>query len=330
MEWNVAMPEQLHRLRQPVAINELADHWIKAYRINRYLRRLTRAELDERLADIASNLLVLGDDGKYRPQFHIRTDSIYAPIRGLDFLRMATDAWDEARIRGYPTKRSKLDPRLLQIAKRLADESWCQRPDWITGSRLSPEVYQRPRMLFRYSKPQWNAEFIHDGRIRLSPASQYNDVAAINALRDDELMLRYFDKTLAAQIAEVENYYVLCMASQYDYRLFTDFRADSCVAISDPAEFSSRLRTAIAQHNVRNPGYRIRAQYDSPVIYFDPFALVAPETAGEVHFCKHLRFAYQTEFRFVLTPAKGHDLQHFFVELGPLEDIAELVKAPAV
>src|SRR5436853_1516637 len=96
-------------------------------------------------------------------------------------------------------------------------------------------------------------------------------------------------------------------------------------AISDPAEFSSRPPTAIAQHNVRNPGYRIRAQYDSPVIYFDPFALVAPETAGEVHFCKHFRFAYQTEFRFVLTPAKGHDLQHFFVELGPLQDIAELV-----
>src|SRR5205823_1620279 len=133
----------------------------------------TRAELDERLADIASNLFVLGDDGKYRPQFHVRADRIYAPILGLDFLRMATDAWDEARIRGYPPGRGKLDPAFLQIAKRLADESWCRRPDWIAGSRLSPEAYERPRMLFRYSKSKRNSEFIHDGRIRLSPASLY-------------------------------------------------------------------------------------------------------------------------------------------------------------
>jgi hypothetical protein len=185
-------------------------------------------------------------------------------------------------------------------------------------------------MLFRYSKSIWNSEFIHDGRIRLSPASMYKDAAAINALRDDELTLRWVDKSLSEQIAEVADYYVLCMASQYDYRLFADFQTDSCVAISDPTEFSARLRAAIANHNARNPASRIRALYDSPIIYFDPFALTPPETAGEVHFCKHFRFAYQTEFRFVLTPAKRDDLQPSFVELGSLDDIAEIVKAPAV
>jgi hypothetical protein len=242
---------------------------------------------------------------------------------------MATDAWDEARIRGHPRAREKLDPALLQIAKRLSDESWCRRHDWIASSRLSPDAYERPRMLFRFSKANRNAEFLRAGRIRLSPASQYNDATAINAVRDDELNLRWFDKTLTAQTAEVEDYYALCMASQYDYRLFNDFGANSCVAIHNPTEFSNRLRAATAQHNSTNPDRRIRALYDAPMIYFDPFALVAPETAAEVHFCKHFRFAYQTEFRFVLTPVDTSDMQPFFVELGSLEDIAEIVSATA-
>jgi hypothetical protein len=324
------MAEQVRRLPHPIPINALADHWIREYRLNRYLRRLTREELDQRLADIASNLLVLGEDGKYRPQFHVRADRIYSPIRGLDFLRMATEAWDEARIRGYRTTNDKLDPASLQIAKRIADDSWCRRPEWIARSRLSSEAYERPRMLFRYTRAIWNSEFVHRGRIRLSPASLYKDAAAISAVRDDELTLRWVDKKVGEQIAEVEDYYVLCMASQYDYRLFSDFQADSCVAINDPTELSLRLRAAVAHHNERNPAYRIRALYDSPIIYFDPFALAAPETAGEVHFCKHFRFAYQTEFRFVLTPAKSHDLQPLFIELGSLRDIAEMVKAPTI
>ena len=322
------MVEKICRFAHPIPINSLAEHWIRDYRVNRYLKRLSTVELDERTADIASNMLLLGDDGKYRPRFRIRADGMYAPVRNLDFLSMATDAWEEARLRRYTDVSGKLDPTRLQIAKRLADESWCRRPAWVTASRLSLETYERPRMLFRFSKATWNMDFINSGRTHVSPASRYNDAEASNAVRDDELRLQWYDDALAPQLIEVQDYYALCLSSEYDYRLFVDFQNDSCVAIKDVAAFSMRLRSAIARHNHEQPASRIRRLYECPVIYVDPFSLAPPELATEVHFCKHFRFAYQTEFRFLLTPTENSRLQPFFLDLGSLEDIAEIVAAP--
>ena len=324
------MEEYVRLLPRPVQINSLAEHWIREYRANRYLQRLSKNHLDARIADIVSNMMALGDDGKYRPRFRVRKDQmykIYAPIRNFDFLRMATDAWEEMRLRGLNTL-VPLDPRLPQLAKRLPDESWCQRPDWIAKSRLSLDKYEHPRMFFRFSKMQWNNDFIHAGRVRISPASHYNDATAINALRDNELRLEWYDKQLARRALEVKDYFCLCLSSEYDYRLFVDFQSDSCVAINDPAEFSKRLRHAIFKHNKAYPEYSIVQLTECPIIYVDPFALVPPENANEVHFCKHFRFAYQTEFRFVLTPAVDRQLQPFFLNLGTIADIAEMVMAP--
>jgi hypothetical protein len=68
--------------------------------------------------------------------------------------------------------------------------------------------------------------------------------------------------------------------------------------------------------------------YECPVIYIDPFLLAPPGTAAEVYFCKHFRFAYQTGFRFVLKAADNHRLDPFFLDVGSLEDIAEIVTVP--
>jgi hypothetical protein len=271
--------------------------------------------------------MVLGDDGKYRPRFRVREDHIYVAIRNLDYLRMETDAWEEMRLRGYMPLPA-LDTKRLQIAKRLSDDVWCQRPDWIANSRLSLDKYEQPRMLFRFSETRWNKEFIELGRVRVSPASKYNDTAAINAVKDDELRLEWYDGRLTQQVLEVNDYFCLCLSSEYDYRLFSDFHSDSCVAIKDPAAFSERLQAAILQHNKEYPGSRIAQLIQSPIVYVDPFILVPPEEAVEVQFCKHFRFAYQTEFRFVLIPADGRQLKPVFLNLGPIADIAEIVMAP--
>jgi hypothetical protein len=187
------------------------------------------AEIDAKVGGFG---MTLGDDGKYRPRFRVRKDHgyrIYAPIRNLDFLRMATDAWEEMRLRGLNT-RVPLKLKLVQMAKRLPDESWCQRPDWISASRLSLDKYEQPRMLFKFSKAEWNKELIQAGRVHISPASHYNDSAA-----------------------------------------------------------------------------------------------VSPEESTEVQFCKHFRFSYQTEFRFVLIPHVHRQLESFFLHLGNISDIAEMV-----
>ena len=183
-------------------------------------------------------------------------------------------------------------------------------------------------MLFRFSERQWNKEFIQTGRVRISPASYYNDTAAINAVRDDELRLKWYDKQLTQGILEAKNYFCLCLSSEYDYRLFIDFQSDSCVAIKDPVAFSQRFRHAISHHNKEYPASRIAQLTECPIIYYDPFTLVPPEQAVEVQFCKQFRFAYQTEFRFVLTPAEDRQLEPFFLNLGNIMDIAEIVMAP--
>jgi len=321
------MEEYVRRFPRAIQINSLADYWIRDYRANRYLQRLSKNDLLARIADIVSNLMALGDDGKYRPRFRVRKDHIYAPIRNLDFLRMETYAWEEMRLRG-DMPLPALDTKRLQIAKRLSDESWCQRPDWIAKSRLSSDKYEQPRMLFRLSKTQWNKEFIQAGRVRISPAAHYNDTAAINAVRDDELRLEWYDTRLTQGVLEVKNYFCLCLSSEYDYRLFVDFQSDSCVAIKDPVAFSKRLRHAISQHNKEYPASRIAQLTECPIVYVDPFTLVSPEHAVEVQFCKHFRFEYQTEFRFVLTPAEDRQLEPFFLNLGTILDIAEIVTAP--
>jgi hypothetical protein len=47
----------------------------------------------------------------------------------------------------------------------------------------------------------------------------------------------------------------------------------------------------------------------------------------EVQFCKHFRFAYQTEFRFVLMPEEDRQLEPLFLSLGNITDIADIVAA---
>ena len=73
---------------------------------------------------------------------------------------------------------------------------------------------------------------------------------------------------------------------------------------------------------------RIHSLRDCPAIYLDPIVSVAPETVDEIRFSKHFRFAYQTEHRFVLTTLGTTQLTPLFLELGSLEDIAEIVTAP--
>lgn len=321
------MNEDIHWLPEPIPLNALSGIWIREYRARPYLRTLSDRELDERVTDIVSNMMALHDDGKYRPRFNLRADGIYASIRGLDFLRMATDADEEMRFRGTLGAKAPLPSARLQLAKRLSDESWCRRPDWVAASRLSLDAYEHPKMLFRLSKKDWNDDFYRFGRVRFSPASHYKDSAALLAVGDDELQMEWFDAQLVRQSALVDDYYCLCFSSEYDYRLFADFQADSCVAILDLEELTVRLRRAIERYNRDHPDNRIAAMFGCPIIYIDPFAVETPTEAKEVQFTKHFRFAYQTEFRFVLSPVHKGTLEPLFLTLGALTDIAEMVSS---
>ena len=319
------MSNDIHLFAKPIALDSIAEPWIDAYRKNRYLRTLTDAELEERTVDIFSNLMQLGDDRQYRPQLHVPEDQIYSPIRNLDFLRMTTEVWEEMKLRGKLCSKLQ-DNKRLQMASRLADESWCYRPDWIENSRISKDNYQTPRMLFRFSNPERNNDFIKEGKICISPASSHKDETLNNAVRDDELCAVTYDQKLTKNETTVDDYYCFCVSSEYDYRLYGDFESKSCVAIRNPKKFTELMRKTIQQHNDSNPQTRIVSLRTCPIFYYDPFKLNTPKEAFEIWFSKHFRFAYQTEFRYVLIPERvDSPLQRFFLNLGNIEDIAELV-----
>jgi hypothetical protein len=316
----------LHLFDAPRSINSLAVDFIQQYHNKRYLRELTETELDVRLNDVLSNLMVLGEDRKYRPQFHVRADGIYSPVRGLDFLRMAVDVWEEYRLRA-PSQRRTHDRSGLALAERLADESWCWRPHWQEVSQLSKDADEQPRMLFRFSsRVDWNRAFLEHGRFYVQPASAYGNSSLDNARRDDELSTTWFDEELERRSYTASDYYCMCFSATYDYRLLADFSAASCVAIHDPPHLWNRVKRAIEKHNANGGDHRIARLSGSPVRYTDPFQLLRPTHDMEVQFVKHFRYAYQAEYRLVLVPSDVRPLRPFFLELGSIADIASVVE----
>jgi hypothetical protein len=318
--------EELHLFGEPRPLNALSANFIDEYHKRPYLRGLTEAELDARLNDILSSLMILGTDRKYRTQFDVRADGIYAPVSGLDYLRMAVEVWEERRLRNAWEQREH-DRSGLALAERFADESWCWRPQWQEVSCLSRDAYEQPRMLFRFnSSIERNRSFLERGRFYVQPASVYCDALLDNARRDDELSTRWIDERLESHSYSVPDYYCMCFSSTYDYRLFSDFSAESCVAIHDPPQLWRRLARAIETHNASSANNKITRLHGSPVLYADPFRLVKPNDDMEVHFVKHFRYAYQAEYRFVLIPTTDQPLQPFFLEMGSIEDFASVVE----
>jgi len=58
----------------------------------------------------------MGDDRKYRPQFHVGTDRMDRPVRSLDVLRRTVEAWEEARLHGRETSLFSESRETIQAA----------------------------------------------------------------------------------------------------------------------------------------------------------------------------------------------------------------------
>ena len=196
--------------------------------------------------------------------------------------------------------------------------------------------------LIKFGKRTHMQELYEHGRIRIAPASSYSDPSLNYAVNDDELK---FDRVIPRSevtitfvdqktgepknvkpIGEVTNtisletnYYIYCVSSVLDYRLFDDFKADSCVIIREPAAFSTRLQDAV---QTLIPDW---LDWNQSVDYIDPY--LHTEKNIDLIFSKHFRFWYQQEYRFAWLPKRGGRtlLEPFFVELGSLEQISEIV-----
>jgi hypothetical protein len=193
-------------------------------------------------------------------------------------------------------------------------------------------------VLFRYGERKWLNELVQSGRLRIKAARDYALMENDPARKDDELVKHSYSPgeyvTLilpsgrtSRLIGDLRNsvtgtdYYVYCVANDWDPDLFSDFNADACVVIHNPGEFARRLKTAAS--STLGDWYF----HYNPVEYFDTYERRTHERIDNA-MSKDFRFAYQRETRF-LWASRGRSAAGFIdLELGPLKDIASLTGRP--
>jgi len=176
------------------------------------------------------------------------------------------------------------------------------------------------------------------GRFRINQATYYNDLSDDPARQDDELKREFVRepssltiKTAAGQTLtpigpvkfiskRASDYHVLCLSMEYTKAVADEFKdVDACLVIKDPGEFAQRMHAAIEKTKPDVSGL------EAPVSY-------GTKSAFGICFSKKVGYAVQSEFRFAWTAkderAAAKPLEPFFVEIGSIEDIAELRDLP--
>jgi hypothetical protein len=195
----------------------------------------------------------------------------------------------------------------------------------------------RGDVLFRYGERKWLKEMVECGHLRIKAAREYALMESDPARQDDELTRRSFspgkhititfpDGKTSKPIGDLKrsvsgiDYFVYCVANEWDPDLFADFKAEACVVIRNPDEFAKRLKQAAASLSDWYFHY-------NAVQYFDPYERTAHEYFDNA-MSKDFRFAYQRETRF-LWAGNGRSAHGFIdLELEPLHDIATYTEAP--
>ncbi len=242
------------------------------------------------------------------------------------FLQAWTHILEECNSRKYPF------PYPLNHIKEL------QHPNLdLPGLQKAVEVRRARNLvagsyLIKYGKLKYLQPAFDNGKIRIAPASYYSDPSLNRSIRDSELELSiYYRSSTPKLIVDVDagdlkapirsvgnvtytlkaatNYFVSCLASEYSYRLFGDFEADSCLIINRPQRFIAKLIDAVSR---KLPNWK---GFATSVTYIDPINTSKEEL--DIFFCKHFRYAYQKEYRIIWLPFSSEMfLEPFEIEMG--------------
>jgi hypothetical protein len=317
-------PERIILFVRPVSRASRLEIFRFLYKANRYMQALNKDEFNQRFNDVWINSFTLRDDGKYEMIQATRNGMLAPTSRNIDFSRLLVEVGEELVLRGLLNERSDVPPAKI---RRLADESWCRRPDWMSVSQPSRESYSNvPKMLFKFGKAKHMRDMYERGEVFVKPASDFA-LAEGAARQDDELTVSWHREGKKVEF-KTSDYYCWCCASVYDYRLFMDFESDACLAIRDIDTFMERFAHAVAaQVSGAKNVHLIPAYYYDPLSVSDDPTEFATGQDEAIQCAKHFRFAYQWEFRVVITRSAPPPLQPFKIEMGSLRDIAELIVA---
>lgn len=289
--------------------------WELEYVTCRYLGRVSEQTLRTRYDDIVRNMRTI-----------ISEDRHVIPIRSF----LSSWYWyrkeHQTRLE-FALRKLPLNRALPVIAKRD-----------LSAAPARPRHPNGGDVLFRYGERKWLDELVQFGRLRIKATRDYALMENDPARKDDEQVKHsysageYVTITLPGgrtsrpisdlfHSATGTDYYVYCVANDWDPDLFSDFKADTCVVIHNSEEFARRLSLA-ASSKLGNWYFHY-----NPVEYFDTYERQAGERIDHA-MSKDFRFAYQREFRF-LWAGMGRSATGFIdLELGTLEDIASLTSRP--
>lgn len=191
--------------------------------------------------------------------------------------------------------------------------------------------------IYKFGKSKFLDPMFKYGKIRIAPASLYNDPSLNKAIQDDELSffvsnrsenVFYMDKkednsiptfgNVTFHLKATSNYYVHCFASKYTLREYDDFEADTCIVVTEPRTLFKKMQKSVSQ---KLPDFK---GFASPVKYLDPLVCTPEEV--NILFCKHFKYSYQNEVRTIwVPPSPIQYLEPLHIEIGSMEKYAQII-----
>lgn len=287
--------------------------WEFEYQIHRYLSNLSTSKLLERYRDIAKNF-----------------SYIVSPERHVIPLQSFLSSWywyrkeHQTRLELHLRKQDVPFTVDVPIASVRNDDP--RRP-------LGPNSCD---ILYRFARDKYIAELASEGLLRMSVARSYKGMENDSARQDDEMNKASFlngkhtkvysqdgkEIPVIGDIAVSHSgplYYLLCLSCDWDRRLFDDFMVNSCAVIYDVEEFALRLEKSVL--NQMPSGLF----FHNPVEYFDPYER-HPDSLTMHDMTKDFKFAYQREYRFLVTinPSLPNPPEFLDIKMGSMADCLEV------
>ena len=320
--------------------------WEKEYVENPYMRALPMKELNQRFFDTMLNSNEISKDGKL---------GIQVATNGVQWMRYVQHVLTEAKMRELPMPLFLDDRYSPDWAKDAFMSSVKGKHSTSASDAVAAWAKEKDNELYvvKYGEYRFMKEFLESGQMLIQPSRNFDDESYNQALRDDENSASVFGvRTTDGTVIPAHDirgwgdrysmrefsssmdrdYMMYCMARRLSPTLFSHFGEgyDSCVLIHNMDEFVKRMGECTKKEFPPEDFAhgRDRVTYIDPLGAIQPTPDIPEESKVAIPFLKHFRHTYQDEFRFVWvprTPMKD-GLTKAIVSIGPLEDIAEIIR----
>lgn len=302
--------------------------WEHHYFSDPYLTGAPDERLWERFRDIFVNVTELNSNGKISP-LPIEQDS--------SFIQKFTHIQQEFGGRGG------VPVDVIENARKPILR-YFENGDPIALRMFDGYAAPQSPFVVKYGKLEFLEEMLKYGRMRISPASFYNQDSFSDAVKDDEVTRNFFIPTYRDRLKGefhfdfeghrmeygdddivmpmvMPDYFLISLCDHIYYRMPTDFDANAALIIKNPELFG---RHVMSQFLARWPGWLPMFR---PVTYYDPYRDYGKVRVPELS--KHFGYSYQREVRLAFTARDYNQpqLEPEFLTIGPMTEYAELVAA---